>query len=294
MLAPMDGISDHPMRSLCRRMGSAISYTEFINVTDVLNHWDHLEKRIAFTEDERPLGFQLYGTQPQQFLQAALILLERHPDFFDVNLGCSVRRVAGRGAGAGLLSQPQVIAEVFRMLKSRIELPITAKMRLGEDEQHRNYLEIAHILEENGAAAIAVHARTRRQGYTAASDWSAITEIKAQVHIPVIGNGDVITPTDIERIRASTGCDAVMIGRAALGNPWIFQRVDKHNLERSEILRVVDEHWESMACFYGVEIAAFQFKKHLKAYLSCPQFSGLDLKAILSSPQPVDELKTML
>jgi len=294
ILAPMDGISDQPFRVLCRHMGSAITYTEFINVTDVLMKASYLEKRIAFTPYERPLGFQLYGSQPQQFLEAAQLLLEKQPDFFDVNLGCSARRVAGRGAGAGLLNQPDLIAEVFHLLKKHIQLPITAKIRLGEDMDHLNYLEISRMLEENGAAAIAVHARTRRQGFRSTSDWSAIAEIKAQVHIPVIGNGDICTPADIDDMRKQTGCDAVMIGRAALGNPWIFARVDKSSLERGEIMRVIGEHWGSMVDFYSSERASFEFRKHLKAYLSCSQFTGLDLKAILTSPQPLDALKENL
>lgn len=294
ILAPMDGISDHPFRLLCRRMGSALSYTEFINVLDVPRKLNDLEQRVFFSDEERPIGFQLYGSQPGEFLEAALLLLPYQPDFFDVNLGCSVRRVAGRGAGAGLLNQPETIAEIFHLLTQEIQLPITAKIRLGWDAESRNYLEIAEILQESGAAALAVHARTRRQSWSVPSDWSAIREIKERLTIPVIGNGDVETPEGIQRMKEETGCDAVMIGRGALGNPWIFSRINKQDLNQSEILEVIQSHWGDCASFYGAEKAAYVFRKHLKAYLDCPHFAHLDYRSILRNPQPVQALLDVL
>ena len=294
ILAPMDGISDHPFRNLCRRMGSALTYTEFINVLDVSARLNNLERRIHFSPKERPIGFQLYGSQPQEFLAAARELLPFKPDFLDINLGCSVRRVAGRGAGAGLLNQPQIIAEIMRLLVKEIPIPITAKIRLGWDEEHRNYLEIARILQENGAAALAVHARTRHASWTDPSQWKAIAEIKQKADVPVLGNGDVQTPADIDRMKQETGCDAVMIGRAALGNPWLFSRVHKESLSQEEIVMTIQEHWDSMAAFYGPEKASYSFRKHMKAYLSCSQFTGIDIKAILTSAQPLKTLHALL
>lgn len=294
ILAPMDGICDQPTRALFREMGSAVTYTEFINVMDVPARLNKLDRRIAFTPMEQPLGFQLYGSQPEDFLSAAKILLADLPDFFDVNLGCSVRRVAGRGAGAGMLAQPQLIEETFRLLKAEIDLPITAKIRIGYDEEHRNYLEVAELLEKHGAAALAVHGRTRKQNWSIPSDWGPIREIKQRAGIPVIGNGDVSSVADIERMFTETGCDAVMIGRAALGNPWLFSRLDKIELPQKEILAVIRRHWNDMAAFYGPEKASFTFRKHLKAYLACPQFAGLETKSILNSPEPVDTLMESL
>ncbi len=294
ILAPMDGICDQPTRALFREMGSAVTYTEFINVMDVPARLNNLDRRIAFTPMERPLGFQLYGSQPEDFLTAAKILLSDQPDFFDINLGCSVRRVAGRGAGAGMLAQPQLIEETFRLLKAEIELPITAKIRIGHDEEHRNYLEVAELLEKHGAAALAVHGRTRKQNWSVPSDWGPIREIKARVGIPVIGNGDVSSVANIERMFADTGCDAVMIGRASLGNPWLFSRLEKAKLPKEEILAVILRHWNDMADFYGPEKASFTFRKHLKAYLDCPQFAGLETKPILNSLQPVEALEGAL
>ena len=294
ILAPMDGICDQPTRALFREMGSAVTYTEFINVMDVPVRLNNLDRRIAFTPAERPLGFQLYGSQPEQFLTAAKLLLADQPDFFDVNLGCSVRRVAGRGAGAGMLAQPQLIEETFRLLKAEIDLPITAKIRIGYDEEHRNYLEVTELLEKLGAAALAVHGRTRKQNWSVPSDWGPIREIKQRARIPVIGNGDVGNEDDIECMFAETGCDAVMIGRAALGNPWLFSRLEKTGLPKEEILAVIQRHWNAMAAFYGMEKASFMFRKHLKAYLNCHQFAGLETKPILNSPNLWEALQDAL
>ena len=294
ILAPMDGICDQPTRALFREMGSAVTYTEFINVMDVPARLNNLDRRISFTPMERPLGFQLYGSQPEQFLTAAKLLSADQPDFFDINLGCSVRRVAGRGAGAGMLAQPQLIEEIFRLLKSEIDLPITAKIRIGFDEEHRNYLEVAEMLEKLGAAALAVHGRTRKQNWSVPSDWKPIREIKQRAAIPVIGNGDVRSVADITRMFAETGCDAVMIGRAALGNPWLFSRREKDTLPREEILEVIQRHWNDMAAFWGAEKASYTFRKHLKAYLDCPQFEGLETKSILNSLEPIEALNRAL
>lgn len=290
ILAPMDGVTDHPMRLLYRRMGSAITYTEFINVLDVPRGLNNLEQRVFFTQEERPLGFQLYGSQPREFLEAAQNLLRYQPDFFDINLGCSVRRVSGRGAGAGLLNQPEVVAEIFHLLTNEISVPITGKIRLGWDKENRNYIQIADILQDNGAAALAVHGRTRSQNWSSPSVWSPIREIKQRLAIPVIGNGDVETPEGITRMLAETGCDAVMIGRAALGNPWLFSGIEKDCLPQDDILRVIKTHWDDMAAFYGAEKASFLFRKHLKAYLNCPQFAHLNTKPILTSPDPIKTL----
>jgi len=294
ILAPMDGISDAPTRALYRRMGSAVTYTEFINVLDVAGGLNGLVERVTFSEEERPVGFQLYGSQPEQFLQAARLLLPLEPDFFDINLGCSVQRVAGRGAGAGLLAQPQVIAEIMRCMTNEFSLPITAKMRIGFDNANRNYLDVARLLEANGAAALAVHGRTRHQKWSEASDWQPIREVKKAVSIPVIGNGDVASVSGIQRMLHETGCDAVMVGRAALGNPWLLGRVEKVGLSREEILGVIRAHWEGMADFYGAEKASFTFRKHLKAYLDCPQFAGIDYAPIITSLAPLKALQEAL
>ena len=202
ILAPMDGYSDLPFRSVCRELGSALSYTEFINPRDVLSkRHPLLPRRLAYLEEERPVVYQIFDSEPERLLKAAQILQEQQPDIIDINMGCSVPKISGRGAGAGLLREPQKVAQIFSMLTRNLDVPVTAKIRLGWDDEQRNYLEIARVVEENGGALLAVHARTRCQGFRGQADWEAIAEIKQAVSIPVVANGDVRTVADIERIK---------------------------------------------------------------------------------------------
>ena len=287
ILAPMDGISDQPFRWICRSMGSAVTYTEFINVLDVPMNLDYIEKRTCFSNSERPVGFQLYGIDPDKILLAAQVLTEKGPDFFDINLGCSVRRVAGRGAGAGLLKEPKSVENIITRLVKHIKVPITAKIRLGWNQENLNYQELSRIIEGSGAAMIAVHARARDQSWQESANWNAIREIKETVQIPVIGNGDVQSQKDIRNMIKQTGCDGVMIGRAAIGNPWIFSDRSKVSLPAEQIINTVKIHWLLMIALYGPNKTSSFFKKHLKAYLSCPQFSHIDLKKLISLPNPM-------
>jgi len=287
ILAPLDGISDWPYRWICRSMGSALTYSEFINVLDVPMNLDYIEKRTCFSKSERPIGFQLYGKDPDKILKAARILSKKKPDFFDINLGCSVKRVAGRGAGAGLLKNPESIKNIITKLVNNLETPITAKIRLGWDQDTLNYKDLSRIIEDSGAAMIAVHARARDQNWQESANWNSIREIKETVQIPVIGNGDVTSKKDVQIMIKQTGCDGVMIGRAAIGNPWIFSETGKTSLTAEQIISVVKTHWLLMIAFYGPNKTSSFFKKHLKAYLSCPQFSHIDLKKLISMPNPM-------
>jgi len=287
ILAPMDGISDQPFRWLCRNMGSAVTYTEFINILDVPMDLNYIDKRTCFSESERPIGFQLYGMDSDKILKAAQILSEKEPDFFDINLGCSVRRVAGRGAGAGLLKNPESVKNIITKLVKYLRVPVTAKIRLGWDQENLNYKELSRIIEGSGAAMIAVHGRTRDQNWQDSANWNAIREIKEAVQIPVIGNGDIHSKKDIQNMIKQTGCDGIMIGRAAIGNPWIFSEINKASLSAKQIINFIKTHWLLMIAFYGPEKTSSFFKKHLKAYLSCPQFAHIDLKKIISMPNPM-------
>jgi len=200
-------------------------------------------------------------------IEAARRLQDCGPDIIDLNLGCYVRKIAERGAGSGMLRDPAKIARLFARLTRALRVLVTAKIRLGWDEQTRNYLEVARILEENGASLIAVHARTKAQGYTGVADWNAIAEIKQAVKIPVIGNGDVKTVADIARIKAQTGCDGVMIGRAAVGNPWIFSRKDREQVEPSEKIALLRRHLSRHLEFYGERAGLILFRKHAYRYV---------------------------
>lgn len=268
ILSPMDGYSDLPFRALARSLGSAMSYTEFINAIDVVYGHPHLEPRLQFQDSERPMVFQIFDDDPDRLVKAAIKLRPRNPDIIDINMGCSAKTVSGRGAGAGLLRTPEKIAQIFRRLTHELDIPITGKIRLGWDDDSRNYLDIARIIEDNGGALIAVHGRTKKQGYTGEADWDAIAEVRQAVSVPVIANGDVKTVEDIARIKTHTGCDAVMIARAAIGNPWIFSRLNRDQVPPDILRQTMLQHLEAMLNFYGPVYGLVFFRKFAARYLS--------------------------
>ena len=270
ILAPMTGYSDVPYRALCRAYGSAMHYTEFVPVEALLGRRIHerFRRRLDKKSDESPMVFQIFGNDAQKLLEAALRIQEWGPDIIDINMGCSTRKVSGRGAGVGMMPQPTLIEETFHLLSTHLEVPITGKIRLGWDATQENYLQIAQILEENGAQLIAMHGRTKVQKYGGNANWNAIGELKQFVSVPVIGNGDVILPEDIDRMKAHTGCDAVMIGRAAIGNPWIFARQNRLDLTFPDITRAIRIHVNEMVEYYGEYAGLMQFRKHLKRYVN--------------------------
>lgn len=269
ILSPMAGYSDVPYRALCRSYGSAMHYTEFVPVDAFMGRRinGRYARRLDKKPDESPMVFQIFGNDAQQLLAGAQRMMQFEPDIIDVNMGCATRKVSGRGAGVGMMPQPDLIAETFRLLTSHLPVPITGKIRLGWEESQKNYLEIAHILEDNGAALIAMHARTKLQKYGGQADWDAIAELRQAVGVPVIGNGDVQTPADIERMKAHTGCDAVMIGRAAIGNPWLFARIDKTDVAYDDVVAAIRLHLAEMVAYYGEDGGVKLFRKHLKRYL---------------------------
>ena len=268
ILAPMDGMSDLPFRQLAHSLGSAISYTEFINAVDVVHGHPQLEQRLSYSEEERPIVYQLLDNDPARLLETALILRQRNPDMIDINMGCYARSVVGRGAGAALLREPQKIAQIFRQLSKALDIPVTGKIRLGWDEFSLNYVDVAKIIEDNGGKLLAVHARTRKQAYGGQADWDAIARVKSSVSIPVIGNGDVHSTADIDRLIAHTGCDAVMIGRAALDNPWIFSRLAREEVPLELVHQTMIQHLNRMTAFYGEERGLILFRKFAKRYLN--------------------------
>jgi tRNA-dihydrouridine synthase B len=293
ILSPMDGFSDLPFRAMCRELGSAASYTEFINALDVLQGHPRVAQKIAFLPEERPVAFQIFDNDPGRLLEVALRLQEHRPDFIDVNMGCSEKCVSGRGAGAGLLRTPLKIARIFRRLSQALEVPVTGKIRLGWDEADRNYLLVARIIAENGGAMLAVHGRTKAQGYGGQADWDAIAEIKQAVSIPVIGNGDVRTVADIERLKVHTACDAVMIGRGAIGNPWIFSRLDRAQVPPDQVRATMLRHLERMLAFYQGDYGLVLFRKHASRYLSPAPLSREQRQRLFTAARP-DEFLQLL
>ncbi|HUT19555.1 MAG TPA: tRNA dihydrouridine synthase DusB [Anaerolineae bacterium] len=266
VLAPLAGYSDQPYRAICREMGSAMSYTEFVSAQGVLRGNRRTSELLRFVPAERPVVFQVFGQDPHVLSEACLRLQDLGPDMIDINLGCPSRRVADRGGGSGLLRHPAQIARIFDGLSACLSVPVSAKIRLGWDAKSRNYLEVARIVEQNGAALIAVHGRTRDQDYTVPADWDAIAEVKQTVSIPVLGNGDVRCVADIDRMRNHTGCDGVMIGRAAIGNPWILARRELADVRTVERVEMIRRHLASAVGFYGEARAVLTFRKHLLQY----------------------------
>jgi tRNA-dihydrouridine synthase B len=267
ILSPMAGFSDKPYRLICREYGSAMSYTEFASIHSILHCNERTAQLLNYDACERPVVFQIFGSDEAKIEEAARKLEQLGPDIIDINMGCSVPKVYSRGAGAALLCDPAKIGRIFARLTRVLSVPVTGKIRLGWDEDSLNYLQVARVLEDNGAALVAVHGRTQSQSYGVPANWDAIAQVKQAVRIPVIGNGDVRNPEDIERMKQHTGCDGVMIGRAAVGNPWIFQRKDAHQIALAERLALINRHLALMVSFYGEERGLINFRKHVVKYL---------------------------
>ena len=292
ILSPMDGFSDWPFRSICRELGSAMSYTEFVKDKFIVHALERIAARFTYEEAERPVAFQIYGDDPDELLEAALRVQELKPDIIDINMGCPAKTVAHSGAGVGLMRTPLKVARIFRKLSAALEIPVTGKVRIGW-EDYRSYKLIARIVEENGGAALAVHGRTKEQGYGGEADWDAIAEVKAAVKIPVIGNGDVKVVADIDRMKAYTGCEAVMIGRAAVGNPWIFSRLDRSQVPPEAVRRMVRQHLERHMAFYGPRKGMMLFRKHAMQYLKLQRLPRATRTKILMQEDAEDFLAVL-
>ncbi len=292
VLAPMDGYSDWPFRSLCRELGSAMSYTEFVKVEKILSRSKEPAKRLYYTDVERPITFQIYGDDPDLILKAALKIQDLNPDIIDLNMGCPAKSIADRGAGVGMMPSPLNIARTFRKLVKHLRVPVTGKIRLGWDK-NKNYKLIARIVEEEGGSLIAVHGRTKEQRYSGNADWDAIAEVKSLVKIPVLGSGDVRTVNDIDRMKKHTNCNAVMIGRGALANPWIFSNLDRNQVSAELVQETVRKHLAKSVDFYGDEDGTRLFRKYAVQYLLMQTLTRETRKQILK-PMPSGEFLQML
>lgn len=285
--APMDGWTNEPFRRITRELGAPVSITEFINGLDVVHKTPGLPQRIAFDPSERPIVFQLFDDDPDRLIESALILEERcHPDLFDVNMGCSARQVANRGAGAGLLRCPDKIQRILTGMTSRISVPVTVKIRLGWDSASINYPEIGQLAQDCGASMVTLHARTREQQYGGRADWNAIAELKQKLSIPVIGNGDVLTISDAERMMRETGCDAVMVGRAMLQNPWIFAGYDFNEVPLDLFKNICRKHLRYNREYYGDHWGCVTFRKFAKRYLSRIDVRREDIQTLMTTDDP--------
>lgn len=226
ILAPMAGITDHPFRMIAREMGAAAVLTEMVSADGLVRNNEKSAPLLRFEEVERPVGVQLFGSDPEIMAQGARLTAERRPDWIDLNFGCPVRKVVKRNAGSRLMRDPERLGRIVEAVVKAVALPVTAKIRSGWGSEEINAVEVAQIAQEKGAKAITIHPRTQQMGFSGTADWRIIAELKSAVDIPIIGNGDIWKPEDARRMLEETGCDRVMVARGARGNPWIFKRTN--------------------------------------------------------------------
>src|SRR5262249_1274740 len=305
LLAPLAGVSDSPFRRLAREQGASAVYTEMVSSDGLVRGSQATFDYCAFDPSERPIGIQLFGSDPGMMADAARVLCdlpaERRPDLIDINMGCPVRKVVNRCAGAALLTNVPLAQEIVRRMTDASDLPVTAKIRLGWDGNSRNVVEMARALEDAGAQAVAIHARTRAEKFEGLAHWDMIGEAKKAVTIPVIGNGDVRSGEDACRMLDTTGCDAVMLGRAAFGDPWVFRRLRAFQVggaglpgpSAADRLEAGIRHLRMMVDAVGEGAAAREMRKHVAWYIKGLPHSAKVREAV-NRTQTADQLAALL
>ena len=279
VLAPMAGITDSAFRVICRRYGAALVYSEMLSTEALSRHHGKTIRMAGFREEERPVALQLFGKRPQAFAEAVALLEPLAPDFYDLNFGCPAPKIVKNGGGSALLKEPALIGQIAKAAVEASPRPVLAKIRSGWEVGAENAVEIAKILEASGIAAIAVHGRTKSQMFAGSADWAVIGRVKQAVKIPVIGNGDVRSGADAVRMTEETGCDLVMVGRAALGNPFLFAEINRAlnsevRIQNSEFLvswpeklAVIIQHIEMAVADKGQPRGLWEMRKHLGWYI---------------------------
>lgn len=295
-LAPMAGIADLAFRELCHDFGAAYSVTEMVSAKGLVMN-DRKSRELMALGAAHPAGIQLFGTEPDVMAEAAQKCLEFSPEIIDINMGCPAPKIAGNGAGSALMKTPKLASEIIRAVADAVTVPVTVKIRKGWDSDSINAVELAQIAEQSGAAAIAVHGRTRTEMYSGKADWNIIRQIKSAVSIPVIGNGDVTDVQTAALMLEQTGCDAVMIGRGALGNPWLFRQINAY-LTECRVLPPPGIH-EKMAVMlkqiqktieYKGEHTAMLEARHHAAYYTRGLRGGAAFRREISSLETFEQL----
>lgn len=280
-LAPMEDVTDASFRYVCKLFGADMLYTEFVSSDALVRDIQSTLKKLEISDDERPIGIQIYGNLPSAMVDAAVRCESASPDLIDINFGCPVKKIAGRGAGSGMMKEPDKMVEITKMVVDAVKVPVTVKTRLGWDDDSKIIVELAERLQDVGISALTIHGRTRAQMYRGEADWTLIGEVKnnPRMHIPIIGNGDICTPVQCKEAFDRYGVDAVMIGRATFGHPWIFKEI-RHFLDTGEELPPMSvrdrvdfakRHFRKSVEVKGDRVGVLEMRRHLSCY-----FKGLD------------------
>lgn len=303
LLAPMEDITDPSFRYLCKKFGADMMYTEFISSDGLIRDGAKSVKKLEIFDYERPMGIQLYGHLVESMVEATYRALESKPEIIDINYGCPVRKIANRGAGAGLLANIPLMMEMTRAIVKASTVPVTVKTRLGWDESSKVIVDVAEELQDQGISALTIHGRTRSQMYKGTADWTLIGEVKnnLRMHIPIIGNGDITNPVEAKEAFDRFGVDGIMIGRAAVGKPWLFKHV-KHYLELGELLSepTVSEKVDMAKLQFSksleiksAPVGIYEMRRHFSNYFKgLPHFKEMRLK--LLTTLEVDEIFALL
>ncbi len=299
LLAPMEDVTDPSFRYMCKRFGADVVYTEFISSDGLIRDAAKSLKKLEIDDAERPVGIQIYGHLIEPMVEAARMAEAAGPDIIDINFGCPVKKIAGRGAGSGMMRTPDVMVEMTRQIVQAVKKPVTVKTRLGWDDDSKNIEELAERLQDVGIAALTIHGRTRAQMYRGEADWTLIGRIKEnpRIRIPIIGNGDVDSGPKAAEMFARYGVDGVMIGRATYGRPWIFREI-KHFLETGQVMpqpsvtervTIAKEHLLKSIAIKGDHVGILEMRRHLTNYFKgLPDFKATRMKLVTSLS--VDEL----
>ncbi len=300
ILAPMAGVTDLPFRVLCKEQGAGLICMEMVSAKAILYRNKNTEELLTIDEREHPVSLQLFGSDPEIMSEMAKQIEERPFDILDINMGCPVPKVVNNGDGSALMKNPLLAGKIIEKTVKAIKKPVTVKIRKGFDEEHINAVEMAHIAEESGAAAIAVHGRTKEQYYSGKADWEIIRQVKEAVKIPVIGNGDLLTGEDVVRMQKQTGCDGFMIARGAQGNPWIFKQM-LHYMETGEepekpsmveMIEMMLRHARMLIAYKGDYTGVREMRKHATWYTSGYRNSA-KLRAKINEVESYGELQAL-
>lgn len=300
-LAPMAGVTDLPFRTLCREMGCGLAYSEMVSAKGMFYNSKNTHKLLETAQDERPAAVQLFGSEPELLAKMAGMLENAPVDIIDVNMGCPAPKIVKNGEGSALTLKPELVGDIVAAMTASQKKPVTVKIRKGFDDRHINAVEIAKTAEKNGAAAVTVHGRTREQYYSGKADWDIIREVKLAVDIPVIGNGDVSSPELAAEMLEYTGCDAVMIGRAAEGNPWIFKRILRY-METGELLpepslsekiAMALRHARMLIEYKGEYVGVREMRKHISWYMKGVR-GAAELRCRINSAESLEALESLL